>query len=127
MLTGLRKLKERGAEKAMLGTSSENTAMQRAAESAGFRLAWSKVWLSKPIANESCGWRPACPEFCMTTKSFDELIAEALEARFSGWDFSWLAERWIISPLPWDYQQRVLAAFLGSAHCSTWALAAANS
>ncbi len=29
MLTGLRKLKERGAETAMLGTSSENTAMQQ--------------------------------------------------------------------------------------------------
>ena len=53
MLTGLLRLKERGAEKAMLGTSSENTAMQRAAESAGFRLAWSKVWLSKPIAKDS--------------------------------------------------------------------------
>ena len=53
MLTGVRRLKERGAEKAMLGTSSENTAMQRAAESAGFRLAWSKVWLSKPITQDS--------------------------------------------------------------------------
>ena len=49
----------------------------------------------------------------MMEKSFDEWVAEALEASFSGWDFSWLAERWIISPLPWDYQQRVLAAFSG--------------
>ena len=49
----------------------------------------------------------------MTMKSFDELIAEALEAHFSGWDFSWLAERWIISPLPWDYQHSVSAAFVG--------------
>ena len=52
MLTGLRKLRERGAETAMLGTSSENTAMQQAAQSAGFHLAWSKVWLSKPIGSE---------------------------------------------------------------------------
>lgn len=53
MLIGLLKLKERGADTATLGTSSENTAMQRAAESAGFRLAGSKIWLSKPIAKES--------------------------------------------------------------------------
>lgn len=53
MLIGLRKLKERGAETATLGTSSENTAMQRAAESAGYRLAGSKIWLSKPIAKDS--------------------------------------------------------------------------
>jgi mycothiol synthase len=52
MLTGLRKLRERGAETAMLGTSSDNIAMQQAAESAGFQLAWSKVWLSKPIAKD---------------------------------------------------------------------------
>ena len=51
MLTGLRKLKERGTEMAILGTSSENVAMQQAAESAGFLLAWSKVWLSKPIGS----------------------------------------------------------------------------
>jgi GNAT superfamily N-acetyltransferase len=49
LLTGLHKLKERDAGIAMLGTSSENVAMQRAAESVGFQLAWSKVWLSKPL------------------------------------------------------------------------------
>ena len=51
MLTGLRKLKERGAETVILGTSSENVAMQQTAESAGFLLAWSKVWLSMPISS----------------------------------------------------------------------------
>ncbi len=50
----------------------------------------------------------------VTTKSFDELIVEALEAPFSGWDFSLLQGRWITSPLPWDYSERVLAAFSGA-------------
>ena len=49
----------------------------------------------------------------MMEKSFDEWVAEALEASFSGWDFSWLADRWITDPLPWNYGERVLAAFSG--------------
>lgn len=44
---------------------------------------------------------------------FDRLVAEALEASFSGWDFSWLEGRWIDSPPPWDYDQRVMAALPG--------------
>lgn len=49
LLEGMLRLKARGAVTAMLGTSSENIAMQAAAESAGFHLAWAKVWLSKPL------------------------------------------------------------------------------
>ncbi len=44
---------------------------------------------------------------------FDRLVAEAFEASFSGWDFSWLEGRWRGSPPPWDYRQRVLAALPG--------------
>ncbi len=51
LLEGMRKLQARGAVTAMLGTSSENLAMQRAAGSAGFHLAWAKVWLSKPLGS----------------------------------------------------------------------------
>jgi SAM-dependent methyltransferase len=40
---------------------------------------------------------------------FDELVAEALAAPFSGWDFSWLDRRSRTEPLPWDYSARVAA------------------
>ena len=49
MLTGLHLLRERGLAYAMLGTSSENVAMQAAARSAGFQLQSSKVWFSKAV------------------------------------------------------------------------------
>jgi hypothetical protein len=35
--------------------------------------------------------------------SFDELVAEARAAPFSGWDFSWLDARSTTAGLPWDY------------------------
>ena len=46
---GLMALKERGAKKAELGTSSENIAMQRLAEAEGFVVASEKLWFSKKI------------------------------------------------------------------------------
>ena len=49
MLTGLQLLRERGLAYAALGTSSENTAMQAAARSAGFQLESSKVWFAKSL------------------------------------------------------------------------------
>ena len=49
ILTGLRLLRERGLAYATLGTSSENVAMQAAAQSAGFQLESSKVWFSKAV------------------------------------------------------------------------------
>jgi SAM-dependent methyltransferase len=39
--------------------------------------------------------------------SFDELVAEALDAPFSGWDFSWLAARSTAGRLPWSYRNEV--------------------
>lgn len=39
--------------------------------------------------------------------TFDELVAEALNAPFSGWDFSWLAARSTAGGLPWSYQGEV--------------------
>jgi hypothetical protein len=40
---------------------------------------------------------------------FDELVAQALTAPFSGWDFSWLDRRSWTEPLPWDYSAHVAA------------------
>jgi len=41
-------------------------------------------------------------------KDFETLIQEAEQAHFSGWDFSWLRERWIESEPDWDYGALVL-------------------
>ena len=49
LMTGLQLLRERGVEYAVLGTSSENTAMQAAAHAAGFQVESSKVWWAKPV------------------------------------------------------------------------------
>lgn len=48
--TGLKLLKASGAEIAKLGTSSENSAMQRLAEETGFRIAMEQLWFSKNLA-----------------------------------------------------------------------------
>jgi SAM-dependent methyltransferase len=40
--------------------------------------------------------------------SFEELVAEAQQRDFSGWDFSFLEGRWRESPPSWDYRQRVI-------------------
>lgn len=47
-------------------------------------------------------------------EDFDELVAQAMIAPFSGWDFSWLGARWRSEALPWDYSARV-AALAGGA------------
>lgn len=49
LLTGLHKLKQRGIQTAVLGTSSENTAMQRAAQSVGFEVTATTLWYAKPV------------------------------------------------------------------------------
>jgi mycothiol synthase len=49
LLTGLRLLKECGVKTAVLGTSSENIAMQRTAQSVGFRIQSETIWFSKPV------------------------------------------------------------------------------
>ena len=47
--TGLDPLKQRGVDTAILGTSSENVAMQRLAASVGFRVESAKVWFEKQV------------------------------------------------------------------------------
>jgi len=49
LLTGLRLLRERGVDTAIMGTSSENEKMQRAAKAVGFRVESATVWLAKPV------------------------------------------------------------------------------
>jgi mycothiol synthase len=49
LLTGLRLLKERGMDTAVLGTSSENMAMQPAAGAVGFDMQSTTLWFAKPI------------------------------------------------------------------------------
>ncbi len=50
LLSGFRLLKERGMQKAVLGTSVDNVAMQRTAESVGFYIAYKTLWFEKRIA-----------------------------------------------------------------------------
>jgi mycothiol synthase len=49
LLTGIRLLKERGMESAHLGTSGKNIAMQKAAESVGFKVEYRTIWFSKEV------------------------------------------------------------------------------
>jgi GNAT superfamily N-acetyltransferase len=49
LLEGLRRLKDRGVENARTGTGSENIAMQRTAESVGFRLTGRTLWYTKTL------------------------------------------------------------------------------
>jgi mycothiol synthase len=49
IITGMRALKDRGIDTALLGTSSTNDAMQRVAERIGFRSVSTTLWFSKII------------------------------------------------------------------------------
>lgn len=49
LLTGLHLLKERGMQSAHLGTSGDNLAMQKAAESVGFKVEHRTFWFSKEV------------------------------------------------------------------------------
>ncbi|PKN87759.1 MAG: SAM-dependent methyltransferase [Chloroflexi bacterium HGW-Chloroflexi-8] len=44
-----------------------------------------------------------------TSKSFDELIKEAISAHFSGWDFSFMKNRYLEGDPIWDYRQIVVS------------------
>jgi ribosomal protein S18 acetylase RimI-like enzyme len=56
LLAGLHKLKQRGIETAVLGTSSENVAMQRVAQAVGFRVESTTLWFAKPVSkNQAAG------------------------------------------------------------------------
>lgn len=50
--TGMSLLKARGVETAVLGTSSENIAMQKTALAVGFQVTSTKFWFSKPIPHQ---------------------------------------------------------------------------
>ncbi len=50
LLTGMRMLKERGMESAHLGTSGDNIAMQKTAESVGFKVEYRTIWFSKEVS-----------------------------------------------------------------------------
>ncbi len=50
LLAGLRALQQRGIDTACLGTSSDNMAMQRTAQAAGFRVQSTTFWFSKPVS-----------------------------------------------------------------------------
>jgi len=43
----------------------------------------------------------------MSPTSFEQLVQEALDHSFSGWDFSWLDSRWYEAAPSWDYRQVV--------------------
>jgi GNAT superfamily N-acetyltransferase len=49
LLTGMRRLKERGMESAHLGTSGDNIAMQKTAESVGFTVEYRTIWFTKEV------------------------------------------------------------------------------
>lgn len=51
LLAGLLKLKQRGMDTAVLGTSSENVAMQRTAQAVGFRIQSTMLWFAKPVSS----------------------------------------------------------------------------
>lgn len=38
-------------------------------------------------------------------EQFEQLVDEALQQEFSGWDFHYVAERWKENPLSWEYPQ----------------------
>jgi ribosomal protein S18 acetylase RimI-like enzyme len=52
LLTGLQLLKERGIEMAGLGTSGDNIAMQKTAESVGFVTKYRVLWFEKKVDRE---------------------------------------------------------------------------
>jgi mycothiol synthase len=52
LLTGFHKLKQRGIDTAVLGTSSKNVAMLRTAQAVGFRVQSTTLWFSKPVLED---------------------------------------------------------------------------
>lgn len=53
LLTAMQELSRRGMETALLGTSSENIAMQRAAQAVGFHTVSTSVWYAKQVSQEA--------------------------------------------------------------------------
>jgi SAM-dependent methyltransferase len=48
---------------------------------------------------------------------FESLVQDAIEQPFSGWDFSYLNNRWFEERPPWGYRQKVIEAFQGAQRC----------
>jgi SAM-dependent methyltransferase len=57
----------------------------------------------------ACGGRPDARQKESSVVSFDDLVAEAVAAPFSGWDFGWLDARSRTEELPWRYADEVAA------------------
>jgi SAM-dependent methyltransferase len=47
-------------------------------------------------------------------EQFEKLIREASDREFSGWDFSFLAERMVETPPSWDYRKNVMEKIKGA-------------
>jgi mycothiol synthase len=52
LLTGFQKLQKHGIDLAVLGTSSENTAMRRTAKAAGFSVRSTKLWYARTVLRD---------------------------------------------------------------------------
>ena len=52
LLAGFLKLKQRGMDVAVLGTSNENMAMRQTAQAVGFRVQSTTLWFSRPVSQE---------------------------------------------------------------------------
>jgi SAM-dependent methyltransferase len=48
---------------------------------------------------------------------FENLVQDATRQSFSGWDFSYLNNRWFEQRPPWGYRQKVMEAFPGLERC----------
>lgn len=46
-------------------------------------------------------------------RKFEDLVAEAEGQPFEGWDFSYLKDRMVEAPLPWNYLAEVRARLKG--------------
>ena len=50
LLAGFQKLRERGMDRAVLHTGSDNDAMQQTAQAVGYRVQSTKLWFAKPVS-----------------------------------------------------------------------------
>jgi SAM-dependent methyltransferase len=62
----------------------------------GAKMGWPRLFASWKVY-------PDKKEGGKFMKTFDELVSEAWEAPFSGWDFSWQTGRWLTRQPSWNY------------------------
>ena len=53
VLANLERMRQRGVEVAVLGTSSRNVAMLQLAETTGFRVRSTRLWFGKPVVPDA--------------------------------------------------------------------------